>query len=220
MSVVASTNTPHAPYGYGRINRDGLMGINLVYHEPNNKKYRMLFSNGEMIVSGYPLHIEDRSAVNIPIPKDVVALPSPPALRWITPRIRDGDMICDNKEYVIFVMTKRNYGDRTFVPDEYEPCVTRIRKTLFENSPYAITVENYAAFLQHPRFVHIRPQFRMRAIQVLHFHAHTIQLLFRRNVERKRLNRCLVLEYLMMQQEEVHYLQNELVLRDMFTFCK
>jgi hypothetical protein len=56
--------------------------------------------------------------------------------------------------------------------------------------------------------------------QLINFHAHTIQLLFRRFMERVRTRRACVVDYLLEQQSDVRYLQNEFVIREIIGFSK
>lgn len=58
----------------------------------------------------------------------------------------------------------------------------------------------------------------IRAYQMVNYYAHTIQLLMRRFVEKRKNERAIVIEYLLQQQNELNYLSNEYVLRNILTF--
>ncbi len=217
-----STPSTEAPFGYGRVNNDGLCAPNMVKHEITKQPYRMLFANGEMVVHGYPLHNAKQTVFYIPFLAENIFLPKTRTLHWLNVALRDAGLQCGKKLYSVVVTSTRHYGLHTdpLLYASYTSCIERIARKLLEATPDGEWLARNVAWKGSYGYRAIKNVYRDRAIQVLHFHAHTIQLLFRRMVEKKRLNRCLVLEYLMMQQEEVHYLQNELVLRDMFTFCK
>jgi hypothetical protein len=217
-----STTSTEAPFGYGRVNNDGLCGANLVKHAFPGTPYRMLFANGEMVVHGYPLHNAKQTVLYIPFLPENVFLPKTRTLHWLNVALRDAGLQCGKKVYSVLVTSTRHYGlpARPVLYGPYTSCIERIATKLLAATPDGEWLRRNAGGKQTYGYRAIKNVYRDRAIQVLHFHAHTIQLLFRRMVEKKRLNRCLVLEFLLEQQGENHYLQNELVMRDVFTFCK
>jgi hypothetical protein len=182
----------------------------------------MLFKNGEMIVSGYQLH----SAVSVGTNMDLTSLskmanPLPTRFRYLRANIAKAQ---NNPSMVIISTLPRHYGSvQPKIQRKYDKAILNIRRALYWGSP-----DDIAAFRNRHipfTFCMIEMQdalnkFAQRALQVLNFHAHTIQLLFRRNVERKRKTRALVIHYLLEQQKQIRYLQNEYVLRNILSFSK
>ncbi len=127
------------------------------------RKYRMLFKNGEIIVSGYLVRC---------------------------PKITIHSCVYDDAEKarkvkVISSPTRNygycSYGDLCLQRRGFQVALHRIYMRLNQE------VQDEPVESQSPIWG--------RSCQVLHFYAHTIQLLFRRNVERKCTKRALAIEY-------------------------
>ncbi len=200
------------------------------------RKYRMLFKNGEMIVSGYDFRNSDRApnfsySLRTVVPAHKLQNPLPTTFRHLDIAFEISHEETHPIEGQLVLICSR--------PREYNQCVTfalkirrwfplaitKILNRIYRGSPdekafcgsvlgkngYSIVVASC-----HSNVI----TFLSRSIQVLQFHAHTIQLLFRRNMERKRANRALAIEFLLEQQKQISYLENEYVLRAIFTFAK
>lgn len=188
----------------------------------SDRKYRKLYKNGEVVVSGYLLHSAVSAGPNMDLTcLSKMANPLPTRFRYLRANIRQVQHV---PPMAIIYTVPRHYGSINFnIERKYWKTILKIRKTLYRGSPDDIALSGN---MLHPfAFDMIEIQdaqykFAQRALQVLNFHAHTIQLLFRRNVERKRKTRALVIHYLLEQQTHISYLQNEHVLRNILTFSK
>jgi hypothetical protein len=171
--------------------------------QQNKRPYRILFTNGEMIVSGYSLRMSSPPVtLHEKIPLSIMQNPLPTTFHYLNVKVAavpsNHDVLCH------MTASPRHYGVQkyTSITLRHIRVVQKIRKRLLESKdiPFRLCDK--------------------RAFQLLHFYAHTIQLLFRRNLEKKRNMRCHALEYLLAQQNDVAYMQNEYVMRSIFCFDK
>jgi hypothetical protein len=99
----------------------------------------------------------------------------------------------------------------------YRNRILRIQDDLVRRSPEPQQMKDmYFALPSYTRSTsHSAKVYGQRAVQVLHYHAHSIQLFFRRVAERRRLG---LLHFLMEQQTSISYLHCEYVMRDIAAF--
>ncbi len=109
----------------------------------------------------------------------------------------------------------RGLTDNVFF--RYRMRILRVQDDLVRRSPEPLAMKNTYFSLDPIRrsTSYSAKVYGQRAVQVLHYHAHTIQLFFRRVAEKRRLA---VLHLLMEQQTSISYLHCEYVMRDIVAF--
>jgi hypothetical protein len=200
------------------------------------RKYRMLFKNGEMIVSGYDLRKSDKETLcsyptRMMVPRNKLQDPLPTTFHYldIAFEISPEQTHPIDGPLVLICSRPREYSQcGTFAQNIlrwFPLAITKIRNRIYRGSPDEKAFRRSAS--GRNSYINLIEScysdvstFLSRSIQVLQFHAHTIQLLFRRNVERKRTERASAIDYLLEQQKQILYLQNEYVLRNIFAFAK
>ncbi len=166
---------------------------------------RILFKNGTVLVSGYNfqrsfLSLLDRDPAMMFVERSEVNWAYVHAGHYVHPlRIVDDTGFSRNVK-IMKLPTKR---------------VVLLRPRLGYNW-------NYSAFLHYKKLIEDvgARTGSQRGWQLINFHAHTIQLLFRRFLERVRTQRASVIDYLLEHQSDVRYLQNEFVIREIIGFSK
>jgi hypothetical protein len=152
-----------------------------------------MFENGDVYVRGYTL----RNGVS---QKFIQVDPETTNVKYRkNPNIRFTRVIKGVRTFMILNMP--NYGSSAFRSSNmnihYRDTIQRMIQ------PY--NPDNYGLKYAH-------------GFQKLNYYAHTIQLLFKKMVERKKTQRAAIIEYLLCGQTEIRYLWNEYVLRDVFTY--
>jgi hypothetical protein len=179
---------------------------------PQRKPMRILFKNGTVLVSGYNfqrsfLSLLDHDPAMMFVERSEVNWAYVHAGHYVHPlRIVDDTGFSRNVEMrklptkrVVVLRPRRCYNWNYSVFLRY--------KKLMENGLARLAGVNKVLYVEH-------------FWQLINFHAHTIQLLFRRFLERVRTQRASVIDYLLGQQSDVRYLQNEFVIREIIGFSK
>lgn len=156
-------------------------------------KHRILFENGDVYVRGYNLRGSiSQSFIQVDSETTNVKYRNNPNIRFT--RVIKGVR-------TFMILNMPNYGSSAFrSPNMNIHYRDTIQKMI---QPY--NADNYG--LKYAK-----------GFQQLNYYAHTIQLLFKRLVERKKNQRAAIIEYLLCGQTENQYLGNEYVLRDILTY--